>query len=151
MTGDSADRELLFEALAVHLGYVPRRALDDLEAARRRAAASVADRPLGRALVEAAVLTADQSNVLEGLIDGLLSRHGDVRRSLDALAAFGRLRAELERRRAGEPGAGASPGEGDPSGNPTLPSISMNGEHPGPGRRGRFRGLVHAGNGRPAR
>ena len=36
MTGDRADRELLFEALAVHLGFVPRHALDDMEAWRRQ-------------------------------------------------------------------------------------------------------------------
>jgi WD40 repeat protein/serine/threonine protein kinase len=133
VTGDSADRELLFEALAVHLGYVPRRALDEVEATRRRTSASVEERPLVRALVEAAVLTAEQSTVLEGLVEDLLSRHGDVRRSLDSLAAFGRLRAELERRRAGEPFdvVGAGRGEDDPSSNPTLPSVPMNGEHPG--------------------
>jgi hypothetical protein len=45
VTGDAVDRELLFEALAVHLGFVPRRALDELEAARREAAAPVAARP----------------------------------------------------------------------------------------------------------
>jgi eukaryotic-like serine/threonine-protein kinase len=131
VTGDAADRELLFEALAVHLGFVPPRALDELEAARREAAAPVAARPLRRALVEASVLTAEQSAVLEGLVNGLLDRYGDVRRCLDALAAFGQVRAELERRRAGE--RGALQGDRNPSNNPTLPSIPMNGDPAGPG------------------
>src|SRR5262249_12518386 len=46
----------------------------------------------------------------------------------------GRLRAELERRRSGEPGAG--PGDRNPSNNPTLPSMPMNGDRPGPGAAG---------------
>lgn len=45
MTGDRADRELLFEALAVHLGFVSRHALDDLEKVRREGAAAIAERP----------------------------------------------------------------------------------------------------------
>ncbi len=134
MTGDRADRELLFEALAVHLGFVSRHALDDLEKVRREGAAAIAERPLGRLLVEASVLDAEQSAVLEMLIDGLMHRHGDVQKSLDALAAFGRLRVELERRRAAGPGGGGVPGRVDsnPSNNPTLPSIPVHGDRRGP-------------------
>ena len=134
MTGDPADRELLFEALAIHLGLVPRRALDELGDSRRVALASRADRPLGLALVEASVLSAQQCTILETLVDGLVERHGDVPRSLDALAAFGRLRGELERRRTVD-SSGADPGRSAPGApdNPTLPSIPVNGERPGPG------------------
>ena len=114
MTGDRADRELLFEALAVHLGFVSRHALNDLEAARRAGAASIADRPLGQRLVAESVLTAEQSAVLEMLVNGLTQRHGDVRNSLDALAAFGRLRTELERRRAADRGGAEGRGRRRP-------------------------------------
>ena len=69
------------------------------------------------------------------LVDGLTQRHGDVRNSLDALAAFGRLRAELERRRAAD--RGVAEGEGivdrNPSNNPTLPSMPIGGGRRGPG------------------
>jgi hypothetical protein len=100
VTGDRADRELLFEAMAIHLGFVPRIALDLMETWRRESRSSLGGRPLGQVLVERSILTAEQCAVLEMLVDGLVERHGDVRRSLDALAAFGRLRGELERLRA---------------------------------------------------
>src|SRR5262249_43931626 len=48
VTGDAADRELLFEALAVHLGFVSRRAVDELAAGRHEPTTWVAARPLGR-------------------------------------------------------------------------------------------------------
>ncbi len=94
-----------------------------------------ADRPLGQRLVAESVLTAEQSAVLEMLVDGLTQRHGDVRNSLDALAAFGRLRTDLERRRAAD--RGGAEGEGvvdrNPSNNPTLPSMPIGGGRRGPG------------------
>ncbi len=128
MDGDRADRELLFEAMAIHLGFVPRFALDDMETWRRQGRSSPGGRPLGQVLVERSILTAEQSAVLEMLVDGLVDRYGDVQGSLDALATFGRVRAELERLRAGEQG---SPG---PATNPTLPSIPINGDRLGPDR-----------------
>ena len=106
--GDRADRELLFEAMAIHLGFVPRIALDDMETSRRTGVSSPGGRPLGQVLVERSILTAEQSAILEMLVDGLVERYGDVQGSLDSLAAFGRVRAELERLRAGERG-GAAP------------------------------------------
>lgn len=120
--GERADRELLFGALAVHLGLVSREVLRELELERRGDDPARAERPLGRSLVERAFLTAEQCAVLETLVEGLVGRHGSARRSLDALAGFGRIRIELERYRAHEATdhTGAT--------NPTLPSVPINGE-----------------------
>src|SRR5262249_24699479 len=128
---DRADRELLFEALAVHLGFLSRRAWLDLAATRPDEASPAGPRSLGELLVERTALTAEQCAVLETLVEGLLQRHGgDVSRCLDALSAFGRLRGELERRR-------VEPASGHFSTNPTVPSIPINGNRqgsdPGPG------------------
>ncbi len=100
MTEDRADRELLFEALAVHLGFLPRHTRVDQ--------------------VEDSVPTAEQRAFLEMTIVGLLASHGgDVGRCLDALSGFGRIRDELKRRRARASAAL------DSSTNPTLPSIPI--------------------------
>ncbi len=119
MTGDRADRELLFEALAVHLGFLGQDTHRDLNRARRDDAALGA-RPIGQVLVEGAVLTGDQRAFLDMAVGGLLDRHqGDLGRCLDALSGFAPLRHDLERRRARAAAVlGAST-------NPTLPSIPI--------------------------
>jgi WD40 repeat protein/serine/threonine protein kinase len=105
VTGDRADRELLYEALAVHLGFLARHGRVDLD-----------------------VLTAEQGAFLEMVVTGLLERHGgDVGRCLDDLSGFGRIRDELKRRR-----ARASAGL-DSSTNPTLPSIPIDEPGASPG------------------
>ena len=129
VTEDRADRELLFEALAVHLGFLPRRALIDLAATQPDEASSARPRSLGELLVEQAALTPEQCAMLETLVEGLMERHGgDVSRCLDALSAFGRLRGELERRRVD---SGRFPDPGKFSANPTVPSIPINGNRQG--------------------
>jgi WD40 repeat protein/serine/threonine protein kinase len=111
-----ADHDLLFEALAVHLGFVPRSAM--AEACKVLAAGGEA-RSLAEVLVDRGALTADRLPVLDLLVGDLLARHdGNLRQCLDALSAFGRLRHDLERRLAGLE-----------SRNPTLPSIPI--EHSG--------------------
>jgi WD40 repeat protein/serine/threonine protein kinase len=97
-----ADRELLFEALALHLGFAPPEAL---ERARQSLAAETTDkgvRSLAQVLVEQGALVGDRLPVLDLLVDDLLARHGgNLRQCLDGLSAFGRLRHDLERRLAG--------------------------------------------------
>ena len=119
MAGSHADRDLLFEALAIHLGFVGRDALEEARRARPDDADPNAGfaPALGEILVARNVLAADRCAVLDGLVDDLLTRHGgDVKGCLDALSAFGRLRRELERRPAREG-----------SWHPTLPSIPIGG------------------------
>jgi WD40 repeat protein/serine/threonine protein kinase len=118
VAGSHADRDLLFEALAVHLGFVTR---DAMEEARRARGAEAAAGSLAGLLVGRGVLTPDRRAALDSLEDELLARHGgDVDGCLDALSAFGRLRRELER----EKRRGAAR-EG--SWHPTLPSIPVGG------------------------
>jgi WD40 repeat protein/serine/threonine protein kinase len=125
VTEDRADRELLFEALAVHLGFVGQQALGELKKARQSHASQHEPRSLGELLVEESLLEAGQCAVLETVVDGLLERHrGDVGRCLDALCGFSRLRRELTRR---EVRPGATPGTGTLSTNPTLPSVAIKG------------------------
>src|SRR5690349_18163511 len=58
---------------------------------------------LAETLVARAALTADRRVVLDMLVDDLLARHeGNLRRCLDDLSSFGRLRRELDRRLAGQ-------------------------------------------------
>jgi WD40 repeat protein/serine/threonine protein kinase len=110
VTDDFADRELLFEALAVHLGFAPRHAFSEERPPTSRVRSAV---PLGAALVLRGALNEEQRALLEQALARLLERHGgDIKQCLDALSAFGRIRHDLERRRAG--GGGTTP---------TLPSI----------------------------
>jgi tRNA A-37 threonylcarbamoyl transferase component Bud32 len=96
-----ADRDLLFEALAVHLGFVSRSAVD--EARKAQTADDAGAPPLADVLVGRAALMADRRAVLDMLVDELLARHeGNLRQCLDSLSAFGRLRRDLERRPAGQ-------------------------------------------------
>jgi WD40 repeat protein/serine/threonine protein kinase len=95
-----ADHDLLFEALAVHLGFVGRSAM--AEACRILAAGGAGTSCLAQLLVERGVLSSDRVAILESLVDDQLTRHsGNIRECLNALAAFGRLRHDLERRLAG--------------------------------------------------
>ncbi len=129
VTGDRADRELLFEALAVHLGLLSPHTLVNLAEVLRDEASSPKARPIGQLLVNGSVLTVDQCAFLETIADGLLGRNGgDLGRCLDSLSDFGRVRDEFERRRArGIPVP--APVAANSSSNPTLPSIPINGEH----------------------
>src|SRR5271157_6256450 len=95
-----ADHDLLFEALAIHLGFVTRSAVEearkivDLDDA---SAISVVE-----ILSDRAGLTAERASILELLVNDLLARHGgNLRQCLHSLTAFGRLRHDLERRLAG--------------------------------------------------
>src|SRR5205823_4938274 len=76
------------------------------------------------------VLTAEQCAILETVVEGLMGRHGgDVRRCLNALSGFGRLRQELERRHVNPDYARAS---SKLSTNPTVSSLPINGGHKAP-------------------
>jgi hypothetical protein len=92
-----SDRELLVEALAVHLGMVARGDMD--RAVSSREADEPAEAPgrlLAEVLVERGLVKVDRLGTLEVLADDLLARHGgDMRQCLDGLSAFGRLRREL--------------------------------------------------------
>jgi WD40 repeat protein/serine/threonine protein kinase len=118
VTEDRADREVLFEALAVHLGFVAADALS-----RHGGLGSGQKSPSGPAslraqLVEGGLLTADQSELLDRLVARLLAHHdGDVGRCLDALSGFDRLRRQLANARRSHSSA-----------NPTIQSIPIGGE-----------------------
>jgi WD40 repeat protein/serine/threonine protein kinase len=110
-----ADRDLLFEALTIHLGLVSRRALE--EARQVRSGEHTHQQSLAQLLVDRGLIPADRVAALELLADDLLVRHqGNVRHCLDALCAFGRLRQELERRLTGRE-----------SKHPTVPSYQVGG------------------------
>jgi WD40 repeat protein/serine/threonine protein kinase len=118
VTENRADRELLFEALAVHLGFLAGNPPSLRGGPRPVEAALPGSGSLAARLVEEGLLTVDQSELLDGLVARLLARHdGDVNRCLDALCAFGRLRGELVRARSGQPSA-----------HPTVASIPIRGE-----------------------
>jgi eukaryotic-like serine/threonine-protein kinase len=115
---EQADRELLFQALAVHLGFVSRHALSELDAGPPGASRASGGRALGALLVERAVLSIENCATIERLVEHLLDRHGgDVHQCLNALSAFGGLVRDLKRLYPGDTGAG-----------PTLPSISIRSE-----------------------
>ena len=129
VTGNRADRELLFEALAVHLGLLSPRTLADLAEVRRDESSSPKARSVGQLLVNGSVLAVDQCAFLETVVDGLLGRNGgDLGRCLDSLSDLGWLRDQIERRQSRELHAPA-PVAAKSSANPTLPSIPINGEH----------------------
>jgi WD40 repeat protein/serine/threonine protein kinase len=118
VTEKRADRELLFEALAIHLGFLPPNAASVRADPRPFESALPGSDSLGGRLVADGLLTVDQSELLEALVARLLARHnGDVGRCLDALSSFGRLRTELAKARGGKP-----------SGHPTVSSIAIAGE-----------------------
>jgi WD40 repeat protein/serine/threonine protein kinase len=124
VAGDRADRELLFEALAVHLGFITRDTAVELRDAPSRDASPDADRAIGEILIERAALTVEQCAVVQAVTDELLIQHGgNLSRCFDSLSSFGPLRRELERRKR----------NGRSSAHPTLPSIPINGEQGGTG------------------
>lgn len=95
MASTLADQELLFEALAIHLGYAPRRVV-------REVRESAGGSSLAWALVDRAVITSERAEVLTLLAGDLLARHqGNLRQCLDGLSAFGGLRRDLEGRLTG--------------------------------------------------
>ena len=101
MASTNADHDLLFEALALHLGLVNR---SDMEEARKLLAGDGggADRSLPEILVDRENVDQERVSSLNLLVDDLLARHdGDLRQCLDSLSAFGRLRRDLDRRLAG--------------------------------------------------
>jgi WD40 repeat protein/serine/threonine protein kinase len=123
VTEDRADRELLFEALALHLGFLPHATIRERVASARAQTSAREPRPPGELLSEGSHVTAQQTAVLETLVDTLMERHGrDVRRCLDALSGFSRLRNELERRRGGSDQA---PRTDALSSNPTVQSVPV--------------------------
>ncbi len=123
MPEDRADRELLFEALAVHLGFVAANAPRVGGAARPSEGALPSSGSSSTRLVEDGLLTAGQSALLDGLVESLLARHdGDVCRCLESLSDFGRLRRALARVRSGHS-----------SGHPTVSPIAIQGESSPPG------------------
>ena len=107
MAGDRADRELLFEALAVSLGFVTRDTVAELGRHHSRDQRPVDGRPLGELLVERAAITAEQCSLVQAVTDELLEQHdGNLGQCLDALSSFGRPR--LEREHIGNPVGGSS-------------------------------------------
>ena len=89
MAGDRSDRELLFEALVVHLGFITR----DTAAARGPRGCTPDTGGRSARLVERAALTVEQCAVVQAVTDELLIQHGgNLGRCFDALSSFGRLR-----------------------------------------------------------
>jgi hypothetical protein len=79
-----ADHDLLFEALAIHLGFVTRGAMDEarkIVALDDASAISVVE-----IFSDRAGLTAERASVLELLVNDLLARHGgNLRQCLNSL------------------------------------------------------------------
>jgi WD40 repeat protein/serine/threonine protein kinase len=91
------DRDRLIEALAIPLGFASTAAFAEVRSASREPTVGLSRRSIAEILVERGLLTAERAAILEMLADDLLARHdGDLRRCLDSLDAFGRLRPELE-------------------------------------------------------
>ncbi len=100
MASTRADHDLLFEALAIHLGFVSRSAMD--EAHKVEDLDGSGNASLVGILSDRAVLTPERASILELLSNDLLDRHdGNLRQCLNSLTSFGRLRHDLERRLAG--------------------------------------------------
>ncbi|NOY41762.1 MAG: serine/threonine protein kinase [Planctomycetes bacterium] len=92
MTSASADRNLLFGVLAVQLDFVSR---DELIAATSR---WVLDKqqPLSDMFVQQGMLSAEESQLLDSLVDKHLDRNGgDPRQSLQSIEAFEAIRSTL--------------------------------------------------------
>ena len=119
MAGDRSDRELLFEALAVHLGFITCDIAGELRRAQSLDASLGSDETIGELLIERSAMTIEQCRVVQAISDELLIHHGgSVQRCFDSLSSFSRLRRELEWRER----------RGRSSAHPTLPSIPVNGE-----------------------
>ncbi len=128
MASTCADHDLLFEALAVHLGFVARDAIG--EARKDEDPDGPGDVPLAEILTKRGGLSAEHAAVLDLLATDMLARHdGNLRQCLNSLTAFGRLRHELERRLAGLESC-----------NPTVPPGVLSGraraKHEAPGSNG---------------
>ena len=92
MSADSADRNLLFGVLAVQLDFVSR---DDLIAATSRWVTNKAQ-PLSRVFVEQGVLSSEESQLLDGVVEKHLQRNNDdPKQSLQSVEAFESIRASL--------------------------------------------------------
>lgn len=88
----SADRNLLFGVLAVQLDFVSR---DDLIAATSRWVLNK-EQPLGEVFVQQGMLSSDESQLLENVVEKHLQRNnGDPKQSLEAVEAFDSIRASL--------------------------------------------------------
>ncbi|WP_165232607.1 protein kinase domain-containing protein [Aquisphaera insulae] len=93
MASPLADRELLVEALAVHLGLVARGDMDRAVASREATGPAPG---LAAVLLEMGLVGTDRLAALESLAAAFLDRHGGrVRPCLDDLSSFSRLRREL--------------------------------------------------------
>ena len=85
MSADSADRNLLFGVLAVQLDFVSR---DDLIAATSRWVTNKAQ-PLSRVFVEQGVLSSEESQLLDGVVEKHLQRNNDdPKQSLQSVEAL---------------------------------------------------------------
>ncbi len=116
MAEDRADRELLLEALAVHLGLISDQTILTLHAEARRPSIH---RPLSEVGAAQAVLSIQQRTILEAATEALLARHGgSVQRCFDALSSFQPLPGELEGNRTGT----------KLSAHPTMPPAFVNNE-----------------------
>ncbi len=94
MPTDRTSRGSLFEALAVHLGLLPQRALAQL---RDEIEHPSGGSPLSEPVLEKAELSVAQRTILDAATQELLARYdGDVCRCLESLGAFPQLRHELE-------------------------------------------------------
>ena len=122
MAGERADRELLFEALATHLGFVTTERVGALRWQGEREA-PIRDTPsIGQRWIEQAILTAEQCALVEAATNELLERHGgNLARCFDALGALARLRHQLEMR--------SEPPAGDSRMHATIDAIPLNGDH----------------------
>ncbi len=122
MAGELADRELLFEALATHLGFVTTERAGALRSHSERDAPISVTPAIGQRWIEQAILTAEQCAMVEAATSELLERHGgNLARCFDALGALARLRHKLEMR--------SEPPAGDSGMHATIDSIPVNGDH----------------------
>jgi WD40 repeat protein/serine/threonine protein kinase len=126
--GDRAERELLFETLAVHLGFITQDTADEFQRARsgdRQSADRVAKVESSIAL---GALTDKQRDLLQSVTDQLFDHYaGDLDRCLEALKSSGGVLPGI----IGRMGQGRNSNE-----HPTVASAPKNGEHLDPASRG---------------
>ena len=92
MSAASADRNLLFGVLAVQLDFVSR---DELIAATSRWVLNK-QQSLGEVFVDLGILTQEESQTLDGVVNKHLERNGgDPRQSLQSIEAFEAIRSTL--------------------------------------------------------
>ena len=92
MPAASADRNLLFGVLAVQLDFVSR---DDLVAATSRWVLNK-ERPLGDVFVEQGMLSAEESKLIDSVVEKHLQRNnGNTKQTLQSVEAFEEVRASL--------------------------------------------------------